>query len=276
MKIAGKICAVTGGGNGIGAAIVEALCEKGAKAVIVADIDIEGCRRVEESMTQRYPKTKVIVQRCDVTNEGNIRSLVLTAKVRFLRGIDLFVANAGITGGFGGPEVSNREWEDIFQINVMHIIQAARHALPDMLAKGEGGFIITASAAGLLSQIGSLPYTVTKRAAVSVAEWLSITYGDAGISVSCLCPQAVDTNMIKGAPGGGVAGVDGVLQPLPVARETLNTFEDGKFLVLPHKSVSGYVKGKANDPDKWILGMRGLMKRSGGGLLMPPRPSAKM
>eukprot|EP01059_Diplonema_ambulator_P002551 TRINITY_DN12176_c0_g1_i1.p1 TRINITY_DN12176_c0_g1~~TRINITY_DN12176_c0_g1_i1.p1 ORF type:complete len:282 (+),score=66.06 TRINITY_DN12176_c0_g1_i1:64-909(+) len=281
MKVAGKICCVTGGGNGIGAALVEALCEKGAKAVLVADIDVKGCEKVVEAMKEKYPKTVCIAKRCDVTNEGHLRDLVLTSKMRFMRGIDLFAANAGITGGFGGPEVSNREWTDIWNINVMHIIMAARHCLPDMLAKGEGGFIITASAAGLLSQIGSLPYTVTKRAAVSIAEWLSITYGEQGISVSCLCPQAVDTNMIKGAPGGGggVAGVDGVLQPLPVARETIETFESGRFLVLPHKSVDKYVKGKAQDTDKWIVGMRGLMKRSGGGLLLPGnhrRPQAKM
>ena len=266
FAVAGKVCVVTGGGSGIGAALCEEMCARGARVVIVADINFKNASLVAE----RLAKTGTVVQavKCDVSKEGEIRKMISFVKINH-GPIQIFAANAGITGGFGGPEVSNDEWELAVQVNTMHIIWAARHCLPDMLAAKEGGFIITASAAGLLTQVGGLPYAVTKAAAVSVAEWLAFTHYDDNIGVTCLCPQAVDTDMIAASKGGGVAGVDGILKPDHVARFTLDAYQQGKLLALPHASVEGYMKAKATMPDKWIRGMSRLHKATDGGLVAP-------
>ncbi|KAJ9448005.1 Short-chain dehydrogenase reductase 3c [Diplonema papillatum] len=273
MKVEGKVCIVTGGASGIGAALCEVLGEKSARLVIAVDMDEEGAAAVCAKLQEKHPKTKFAGMACDVRREDNIWNLVRAIKDQHgVPYIDLFIANAGVIGPMGGPEaLDEAAWNSVMAVNVMQAIHAAKVLLPDMLAIGHGGFIITASAAGLLLQIGSIGYTVTKRAAVSVAEYLAIMYGAQGISVSCLCPQAVRTPMIAQAEGGGVAGVDGILDAIDVARETIDTFEAGRFLVLPHKNVGTYVKRKAQDTDAWIKGMQKLAVRTGGGVRAPQK-----
>ena len=156
-------------------------------------------------------------------------------------------------------EASVEDWNNMWSVNVMSHIHAAKHVLPQMLEREEGYLVNTASAAGLLTQIGAAGYAVTKNAAVSFAEWIKITYGEKGIGVSCLCPQAVRTAMTAGGPG--VAGVDGMLEPDVVAQDVLDAIKEEKFLILPHKEVAEYVKRKGNDRDRWILGMQRLQKQ---------------
>jgi len=168
--------------------------------------------------------------------------------------IDVFVANAGIPAN-GGTEVPNDEWDRIWRVNVMQHVFVARHLFPIYKSRGGGSMLITASAAGLLTQIGSLPYSVTKHAAVSVAEWLQISHRSDNIRISCLCPQAVKTGMVPKGGDGGVAGSDGTLDPKDVAQESIEVLSRGEFLVLPHKKVKVYMQRKASDYDRWLKGM---------------------
>ena len=172
--------------------------------------------------------------------------------------IDLFCSNAGV--GMGMSEQSpDSEWLTSWNVNVMPHVYAARHLVPRMVARGGGYFLTTASAAGLLSQVGSAPYSVTKHAAIGFAEWLSITYGNHGIKVSALCPQAVRTAMTAvGAGDGGVAGLDGMLEPEQLANTVIETLEKEEFLVLPHPEVLTYMRRKTDDYDRWLGGMRRL------------------
>ena len=174
-------------------------------------------------------------------------------------GIDIFCSNAGIGGVHGFLEVQTEDWQNIWEVNVMSHIYAARNVLPQMLDRGEGYIMSTASAAGLLTQIGSAGYTVTKAAAVSFAEWIKITYGSKGIGVSCLCPQAVRTAMTAGGPG--VAGVDGMIEPEVAAEDVLDAITKDRFLVTPHPEVLEYINRKGADRDRWISGMQRLQER---------------
>jgi NAD(P)-dependent dehydrogenase (short-subunit alcohol dehydrogenase family) len=198
----------------------------------------------------------VLAIKTDVSQEADVKALVARTMETFGH-IDLFCSNAGIFT-MGGEEVDNDAWDRIWDINVMAHIFAARAVLPGMLARGEGYLLNTASAAGLLSQIGSAPYAVTKHAAVGFAEWLSITYGNRGIKVSVLCPQAVRTQMTANTRGGGVAGVDGMLEPEVLAQTVMETLEEERFLCLPHPQVLTYMQRKAADYDRWLGGMRRL------------------
>jgi NAD(P)-dependent dehydrogenase (short-subunit alcohol dehydrogenase family) len=253
MEIRGRHAVVTGGASGIGRALCRRFAKEGARAVVVADLDRGGAEAVAREVGGR-----AVV--ADVGSEADVRRLLATAEQEH-GPVDLFCGNAGI-GVRGGVEASDADWQRIWQINVMQHVYAARALLPGMLGRGEGYFLITASAAGLLTQIGSAPYAVTKHAAVSIAEWLSVTYGDAGIRVSCLCPQAVRTGMTAGGPG--VAGLDGMLEPEQVADAVLDAMRAERFLVLPHPQVAEYVRRKAADHDRWIRGMRRLQARFGG------------
>ena len=176
--------------------------------------------------------------------------------------IDLFCSNAGIGVG-GGAETSDEGWRRSVDVNLMAHVWAARHLVPLMIARGGGYLLNTASAAGLLSQIGSAPYAVTKHAAVGLAEWLAITHGDAGIKVSVLCPQAVRTAMTAGNPD-GVASVDGMMEPEDVAEAVVRGLEAEEFLILPHPEVLGYMRRKTEDYGRWIGGMRKLARRYAG------------
>lgn len=254
MEIAGKVVVVTGAASGIGKALCERFAAQGARGVVVSDIDAAGVEAVRSSIAMQ---TQALGMVTDVSVEADVQALV--AKTQEVFGhIDLFCSNAGIFTP-GGEEVGNEQWQRIWEINVMAHIYASRAVLPSMLARGEGYLLNTASAAGLLNQIGSAPYGVTKHAAVGFAEWLAITYGARGIKVSVLCPQAVRTKMTAG--GTGAAGVDGMLEPEQLAQTVIETLATERFLVLPHPEVLTYMQRKAADYDRWIGGMRRLQER---------------
>ncbi|HEX9165560.1 MAG TPA: SDR family oxidoreductase [Gemmatimonadales bacterium] len=250
MKLAGKVAVVTGGASGIGAALCRRFAAEGTRAIVVADIDLEGAEAVAAGIGG-------MPERCDVAKEADIRRLVDDV-TRGFGGIDLFVSNAGIA--FGGDErTPDAEWRRMFDINVMSHVWAARAVLPQMLARGDGCFLNVASAAGLLSQPGSAPYAVTKHAAVAFAEWLAFTYGARGIKVSCLCPMGVRTPMLDQDLSGVAAYLlRDAVSAEEVASEVVAGLLDERFLILPHPQVREYLRHKAADPDRWLAGMRQL------------------
>ncbi|MGH1423292.1 MAG: SDR family NAD(P)-dependent oxidoreductase [Pseudooceanicola sp.] len=251
MDIRDKIVVVTGAAGGIGNALAVRFHAAGAKRIICADLDEAGAKATADQVGG-------VGRKVDVTSEAEIKALIDDVEAQ--EGpIDLFCCNAGISVR-GGPEVPDDKWQNIWEINVMAHIWAARHLVPLMIERGGGYFLNTASAAGLLSQVGSAPYAVTKHAAVGFAEWLALTYGDDGVKVSVLCPQAVRTNMTKGKEG-GVASVNGMMEPEPVADACLKAIEEETFLVLPHPEVLAYMRNKTNDYDRWIGGMRKLNRK---------------
>ena len=254
MKVAGKVAVVTGGGGGIGEALCRRFAREGACAVVVADIDEAAAKAVAGEI-------KGAAVRCDVSNEEDIHRLVRFTEETY-GPIDLFCSNAGIGFG-GGVECSNDQWQRIWAVNVMAHVYVGRVIIPGMISRGGGTLMITASAAGLLSQIGSVPYSVTKHAAVGLAESIAITYGDQGIKVFALCPQAVRTAMA--GPDGGVAAVDGLMEPAQLAEAVIEGFEKEEFLILPHPEVKGYMQRKTADYDRWLSGMRRLQARFNSG-----------
>ena len=255
MQIKGKIVVVTGAASGIGKALCERFAMEEASAVVVSDIDQPG---IDATVSELAAKTNAVGIRCDVSKEDEINSLVNRTLEQFGH-IDLFCSNAGIFTA-GGESVSTKAWQQIWEINVMAHVFAARSVLPSMLERGEGYLLNTSSAAGLLNQVGSAPYSTTKHAAIGFAEWLSITYGNRGINVSVLCPQAVRTNMTAGGDG-GVAGLDGMLEPEQLADTVIETLGEERFLVLPHPEVLTYMRRKTDDYDRWLGGMRRLHER---------------
>jgi NAD(P)-dependent dehydrogenase (short-subunit alcohol dehydrogenase family) len=264
MDIAGRVVIVTGGGGGVGEGLCRAFAEAGARAVVVADIDGAAAERVAAEITDAGGTARGL--RVDAGVEAEVIELVRGTEAAY-GPIDLFCANAGIMV-VGGVEVPDEDWDRIWRVNVAAHIYAARAVLPAMLARGEGYLLHTASAAGLLTQLGSAPYSVTKHAVVGLAEWLSITHGDAGIRVSCLCPQGVLTAMTTGASVAGArpsdeawvssATRDGVLQPADVARAVIAGLAAEQFLILPHPEVATYEQRRAGDRERWLRGMRRL------------------
>lgn len=256
MELAGKAAVVTGGGNGIGAALCRRFAAEGARAVVVADRDAEAAARVAEEVGGLAVPT-------DVGVEADVVALVGRAEDAF-GPVDLFCSNAGIAVG-GGAEAPNGEWQRIWDVNVMAHVYAARAVLPSMLARGEGYLLNTASAAGLLTNLGAAPYAVTKSAAVAFAEWLAITHGDAGVKVSCLCPQGVRTDMLLSGldetTGAAVLASGSMIEPDDVAEAVVAGLRDERFLILPHPEVADYVRKKADDLDRWLRGMRRLQAR---------------
>lgn len=252
MNVAGKIIIVTGAASGIGRGLCQRFAKEGAKAIIAADVNEPGAKAVADEI-----KSEAFA--CDVRKESDIINLAKFTEDKYGR-IDLFCSNAGIIA-IGGYEVDNEAWQRIWEINVLAHVFAARAVVPGMIKRGGGAFMITASAAGLLSQIGSLPYSVTKHAAVGLAENLSITYGDQGIQVFALCPQAVETEMTRQHEGGGVAGVDGLMKPEQLADAVMEAFAADQFLILPHPEVKTYMQRKAADYSRWLQGMRRLQER---------------
>jgi NAD(P)-dependent dehydrogenase (short-subunit alcohol dehydrogenase family) len=254
MKVQGSSVVVTGAASGIGAALARRFAAEGARAVTVADIQ-------EAALTGIAGEIGALAVGCDVTREADVLALV-EAAVAAHGPIDLFCSNAGIVVP-GGEDATDADWERSIGVNVMAHVYAARAVVPAMLERGEGYLLNTASAAGLLTQIGSAPYSVTKHAALAFAEWLSITYGDQGLKVSVLAPQAVRTAMTAGVPNGGVAGVDGMLEPEAVADAVVAGLEREDFLILPHPEVLEYFRRKASDYDRWLRGMRRLQAQFG-------------
>ncbi len=246
MNLKDKIIVITGAASGIGAAMARRFNEAGAKHVVCADRDLAGAQVVATEIGGTAIPT-------DVSLEADITSLIETVE-NDIGPIDLFVSNAGIIME-GGVEVADDGWQKIWDINVLAHIRAARVLVPKMLARGGGYILSTASAAGLLAQIGSAPYSVTKHAAVSFAEWLAITHGDDGLKVSVLCPQGVATAMTADIDTSTVAK-DGMLTAEAVAQVTLEAIEEERFLILPHPQVADYIKQKGSDPERWITGMQ--------------------
>jgi NAD(P)-dependent dehydrogenase (short-subunit alcohol dehydrogenase family) len=257
MELAGKVAVVTGGGNGIGRAIARRFAAEGARGVTIVDRDADAVAAVADELGDRG-----LGLTADVAVEADIVHVVEATEARF-GPVDVFCSNAGIGGG-GDVDAPDELWNDIWAINVMAHVYAARALLPSMLSRGDGYLLNTASAAGLLTNIGNAPYTVTKHAAVGLAEWLSITYGDRGIKVSCLCPQGVRTNMLLGSPGDPATEVvllQGAIEPEELAEAVVEGLRAERFLILPHPEVSEYVRRKAEDPDRWLAGMRRLQAR---------------
>ncbi len=250
MDINGKRVIVTGAASGIGKALAAEFKNEGAAGVVLADIS----ESVKDTAQELGYEGFVI----DVSKEEEIKSLIAFTN-ETLGGVDIFCSNAGIAGTFGLLEVSTEDWQQIWDINVVAHAHAAKHVIPQMLDQGSGYLVNTASAAGLLTQIGAAPYSVTKAAAVSLAEWIKITYGEKGIGVSCLCPQAVKTAMT--AQGPGVAGVDGMIEADECAKDVIDAIKKERFLVTPHQEVLEYIKRKTSDYDRWIQGMQRLQAR---------------
>ena len=273
MELVDRVVVITGGGSGIGEALAHAATDAGARHVVVADLDGAQATRVAGEIEGSGVQL-------DVRDEAAIRRLVDDTQDRH-GPIDLFVSNAGYVTS-AGLEDTNESIQRMWEVHCMAHIYAARAVVPSMIARGEGYLLNTASAAGLLTQIGSMSYSITKAAAVSLAEWLAVTHHHQGIRVSVLCPQAVRTNIISNSnmansiiagsnvadsPGdqhrddgdvweGGVASGDGVLEPADVARSCLEAIREERFLVLPHAEVATYVERKATDRDRWLAGMR--------------------
>ncbi|MDP3824775.1 MAG: SDR family oxidoreductase [Burkholderiales bacterium] len=252
MDIRNKVVIVTGGASGIGKALCERFAQDGARAVVVADLDEAGARTVASAIGG-------LGLGVNVASEAAMQQLVQTATERFGQ-VDVFCSNAGIIAR-ADEDASNGEWQRHWDVNLMAHVYAARAVLPQMIARGEGYLVQTASAAGLLSQVNAAPYSVTKHAAVGFAEWLSIAHGDKGIRVSCLCPQGVLTPMLLGKDGNQRAhsflGADAVT-PEAVAIAVVDAMREERFLVLPHTEVLTFLQRKTADYDRWIRGMRRL------------------
>jgi NAD(P)-dependent dehydrogenase (short-subunit alcohol dehydrogenase family) len=255
MHVRDRVVIVTGGASGIGQALCRRFAAEGARGVVVADRDAEGARRIAQEIGG-------VAAPGDVGVEGDVQRLVQETVDRFGQ-IDLFCCNAGIAVD-GGIDTPDDEWHRIWNVNLMSHVYAARAVIPGMLARKRGYFLQTASAAGLLTQIGSAPYSVTKHAAVAFAEWLSIRYGDAGIGVSCLCPQGVRTPMLLDSTSGiGNFLLQGAVEPEAVAEAVVEGLAAERFLILPHPDVAKYFRHKAEDYDRWLRGLRKLQKQVG-------------
>jgi NAD(P)-dependent dehydrogenase (short-subunit alcohol dehydrogenase family) len=267
MELSGKHAVVTGAAGGIGEALAERFHTEGA-SVVLSDVQAGPVQAVAARLDALRPGSALAVV-TDIGTEAGNRHLVAAAEAAF-GPIDLFFANAGVGTG-RDPMSPEAEWELAFNVNVHAHRWAAKYLLPGWLARGEGYFCSTASAAGLLSQIGSAPYSLTKHAAVAFAEWMSITYGDAGVKVSCLCPQGVNTNMLRSGddPAAGpstavVRSAGTVLEPDEVAEVAVATILAETFLILPHPEVLTYLQRKTGDYDRWLAGMRKLQARIAG------------
>ncbi|WP_419854375.1 SDR family oxidoreductase [Candidatus Poriferisodalis sp.] len=263
MELARRVAVVTGGASGIGEALVERFHAEGARALVVVDRDEVGAQAVAE----RVGGTAVGL---DVTDEEAIKTVVADT-VAAHGALDVFVSNAGYVTQ-GGLEASNDEIQRMWEVHVMSHVYAARAAVPVMVERGGGYLLNTASAAGLLTQLGSMQYAVTKAAAVSLGEFLAITYGDKGIVVSMLCPQAVETNILANSPDRtgngdqergtpGAAAGDGILPVSQLADTVIEAMAEERFLVLPHPEVQTYRERKASDIDRWLSGMRRFQSR---------------
>ena len=257
MELAGRVAVITGGASGIGRALARRVAADGASGVVVGDLDGASAERVAAELGEA-----AIGVACDVTSDGAMRELLGRAE-RAFGPVDAFFANAGIAAG-GDEQTPDEIWDRAIDVNVRAHVVAARLLVPGWLERGGGCFVVTASAAGLLTQIGVAPYAVTKHAAVAFAEWLSVTYGDRGIHVSCVCPMGVDTPMLQGgmdsAAAESVRSAGGILTPDDVAAAVIEGLADERFLILPHPEVLEYWRRKASDYDRWLAGMRRLRR----------------
>jgi NAD(P)-dependent dehydrogenase (short-subunit alcohol dehydrogenase family) len=258
MNLSDKVVVVTGGASGIGQALARRFADEGARGVVVADVDGDGAQDVADEIGG-------LGVACDVAVEAQVTELVARAASAF-GPVDLFCANAGVAVGTD-EAAPDAEWDLALAVNVKAHVYAARALMPAWLERGEGYFLATASAAGLLTQIGSAPYAVSKHAAVAFAEWLSVTYGDRGIRVSCLCPMGVKTAMTAGdgLATDIVATAGTMLEPDEVAAAVVDGLRAERFLILPHPEVRTFFARKADDYDRWLAGMRRLQARVSAG-----------
>jgi NAD(P)-dependent dehydrogenase (short-subunit alcohol dehydrogenase family) len=263
MNLNDKHVVVTGAASGIGRAMASRFAREGARRVVVSDLDEAGISTVVEEIERDFPGVAVAAV-CDVAAAKPIVELIDTAE-QDGGPIDLFCANAGIGGGTGLLETTDEQWDAAFDVNIRSHVVAARWLIPGWVERGEGYFLSTASAAGLLNVIGSAPYAVTKHAAVAFAEWLAITYREDGVRVSCLCPMGVQTRLLEdgleqpGDVGVGmrvVASAGRVLAPDEVAEAVVAGLAEERFLILPHPEVHAMLQGKVADHDGWLAAMR--------------------
>ncbi len=256
MELASRHVVVTGAAGGIGRALVRRFAAEGAAAVVAADRAIDGARAIAA-------EAGGLAVELDAGSEQSVRSLIEQATAA--NGpIDVFVSNAGVPGAMGGPEAADDAWDEAWRVNVMAHVWASRALLPEMIERGEGYLVNTASAAGLLTQVSSLVYSVTKHAAVALAEWMAIEYGEKGVRVSCICPQGVRTPMLDLAmeePAGAAALISGgLIEPEDVADAVVQGMREERLLILPHENVAGFLALKGSDPERWLRGMRRLVR----------------
>jgi NAD(P)-dependent dehydrogenase (short-subunit alcohol dehydrogenase family) len=256
LRLRDAVAVVTGGASGIGQALAGRFAREGARAVVVADLDQPGARRVAKGLDCPV----ALGVGLDVTAQAAVGALV--DRVEHEVGpIGLWCSNAGV--GLGPGLGSDRDWERSWQVHVMAHVHVARALLPRMAARGRGHLLITASAAGLLTNVDTAPYSVTKHGTVALAEWLAIRHGDDGVTVSCLCPQGVRTPMTAGErPGSALLAVGRLLEPEEVADAVVDGLADGRFLILPHPEVAEFERRRAGDRDRWLAGMRRLRART--------------
>ncbi len=252
MDVADRVVIVTGAGNGIGRALCRRMAVEDPRAIIVSDYDGDAAATVAREI-------RATSFECDVSDEDQVRDLVKFAKSEFGR-IDIFCSNAGITAK-GGTDVSNDQWQNMWDVNVMSHMYAARHVVPIMLRQGEGCLLQTISAAALVTEIGSAPYSVTKRAALAFAEWLAVQHGRDGLLVSCLCPMGVQTDMLdEEDPVHQYLQMDSLTAD-EVAESVIQGLADENFLILPHTRVEEFFQLKAEDYDRWLRGMQRLNQK---------------
>ena len=254
MELRDKVAVITGGSGGIGRAMANAFLAEGARAVVLADLNEAATKAAAEQLGCDGVA-------CDVTDEQQIINLVEHTQQQH-GPVDLFCSNAGAISEGVLTDAANEEWQRLWDLHVMSHIYAARAVLPSMIERGNGYLLNTASAAGLLAAIGSGPYTVTKAAAVKLAEFIAITHGDDGIKVSVLCPQGVNTAMAPRSLGDGQT--DGIIEADDLARIVVEGLSEERFHILPHPEVENYVRRKGDDIDRWLAGMRRLRQRSLG------------
>jgi len=252
MEMNGKVAVITGGSGGIGRAMAKAFLDEGAKAIVLADLD-------QAAVSAAANELGCEGVACDVTNEADVVALTEGAIARHGQ-VDLFCSNAGAGGEGVLADADNAVWQQQWDLHVMAHLYAARAVLPSMIERGDGYLLNTASAAGLLAALGSGPYTVSKAAAVKLAEFLSITHADDGIKVSVLCPQGVNTAMAPRSLGDGQT--DGIIEADQLAVTVVETLREERFYVLPHPEVGDYVRRKGDDVDRWLHGMQRLRRKT--------------
>jgi NAD(P)-dependent dehydrogenase (short-subunit alcohol dehydrogenase family) len=265
FELAGGVAVVTGGGSGIGRALCLALAQSDVRHVVAADLSLDAARQVAAAINSANPQCAAAALELDVADSGAVASTVDRVESE-IGPIDLWCSNAGIHVGEGLGEVG--DWRKSFDVNVMGHVNAARFVVPHMAKRKSGHLVITASAAGLLTDFRCAPYAASKHAAVALAEWLSITHADDGISISCVCPEGVRTGMTKS--DSLKAGVSSnFLEPEDVARQILEALKTQRFLVLPHPKVAEYEQRRAENRENWLDRMRAARRR-----LTQPTPSA--
>lgn len=250
----GSVVVVTGGASGIGRALAERFSAEGARLVVVADLDGAGAAAVAEALPG-----EAIGVALDVSDEAALSALAERIETEY-GGIDVYLSNAGVGGGGGlGDDAA---WDRAFKVHVLAHLYAARHVLPLMVARGSGHFMITASAAGLLTEMDTAAYTATKHGSVALAEWLAIQHGDSGVGFSCLCPQGVRTAMTAGFRADSATLAAGAfLDPSDVADAVITALAEKRFLILPHPEVAEFERRRAGDRDRWLAGMRRIRAR---------------